>query len=89
MRRSPSPGRPAARPSCRPEPNWSSIGMRHVDWVRITIGHGGVRTDVVGVGHRRLVTRQVPLGVAASLIATGTPSVLRHTPAVGQSDREG
>lgn len=61
----------------------SVVGMRRVDWVRITIERDGARFDVVGVGHRQPVTRRVPLHIAATLIASGTPSVFRrpHTPA--------
>ena len=54
--------------------------MRRVDWVRMTFEGGETRFEVVGVGHRRPVTRRVPLHVAAALIASGTPSVFRRPP---------
>lgn len=64
----------------------SLVGMRRVDWVRITIEPEWTRSDVVGVGHRQPVTRRVPLQIAAALIANGTPAVFRHPPAPDGSD---
>ena len=55
--------------------------MRRVVCVRIYVGDGPVRAEVVGTADRLPVTRPVPLRVARALIASGTPSVVRRSPA--------
>lgn len=56
-------------------------GMRRVSWVRIVLDddnrRGGVRCEVVGVGHRLPITRPVPLDTALALAASGVPTVVR------------
>jgi hypothetical protein len=62
----------------------SRVGLRRVDWVRLTRDHGQVRAEAVGIGFRVPVTCPIPLALAAELIASGTPHVTRtedaHTP---------
>lgn len=52
------------------------LGLRRVDWVRVVVGDGAPMAEVVGVGHRRPVSRLVPLGVAARLSSEGIPLVV-------------
>ena len=55
-------------------------GLRRVDWVRLSVdrSHSQVLAEAMGVGYRLPVARPVPLSVAADLIASGTPGVIRH-----------
>jgi hypothetical protein len=58
------------------------IGLRRVDWVRLMSDHDAVlKAEAIGMGFRLPVTRPIPLGLAAELIASGTPYVRRHVPA--------
>jgi hypothetical protein len=56
------------------------IGLRRVDWVRISVdgSRGPVRAEAMGVGHRLPLARPVTMALAAELIASGTPSVVRR-----------
>jgi hypothetical protein len=50
-------------------------GLRRVDWVRLLDDGGRFQAEVVGVGFRLPVTHQIPLSLAADLIAAGVPHV--------------
>jgi hypothetical protein len=52
------------------------LGFRRVSHVRVHVGGGCVRAEVVGVLHRLPVSVPVPLGVAARLVADGVPVVV-------------
>ena len=56
----------------------SGVGLRRVDWVRLIVDDDQVRAEATGVGFRLPVTRRIPLTVAASLLAGGTPCVTIH-----------
>jgi hypothetical protein len=53
----------------------SAAGLRRVDWVRFLVDHDAVRAEAVGVGYRLPTARRIPLSLAATLVAQGTPSV--------------
>ena len=54
------------------------IGMRRVQWVRISISDDGLRAEVAGLAHRLPIIRPVPLLRAGrSLIRAGCPYVVR------------
>jgi hypothetical protein len=55
-----------------------AAGLRRVDWVRFVVDHDAVRAEAVGVGYRLPTARRIPLSVAATLLAQGTPSVTRR-----------
>lgn len=56
----------------------TGVGLRRIDWVRLIVDHDQVRAEATGVGFRLPVTRPIPLAVAASLLASGTPCVTVH-----------
>lgn len=60
------------------------VGMRRVQWVRITMNEDGPACELVGVGHRLPVVRRVPLRTAAALTATGVPVVVRRAAGSGR-----
>ncbi len=54
-------------------------GLRRVRWLRIVLfGGGDAQAQVVGIGHRLPVVRPVSLATAASLAASGVPTVIRN-----------
>ncbi len=55
-------------------------GLRRVGWVRVTVLAHGASCELVGTGHRRPAAHRITLSAAASLIASGVPSVIlrRH-----------
>lgn len=55
------------------------IGLRRVNWIRITIAPDSVRYEAVGIGHRRLVVRCIPGPTAIALLASGVPLVVHRT----------
>ena len=63
----------------------SSLGMRRVDWVRITVGGESTTAEAFGVGHRQPCRRTLPLPMAARLTADGVPFVVCHTPTDAES----
>ena len=54
------------------------IGMRRVRLVQICIGDDGVRYRVLGITNRLPIVREVPRRLANSLIASGSPWVVRR-----------
>ena len=56
------------------------LGMRRIVCVRVLVGASPVRYEVVGMADRLPVVRPVPRRVAAALIASGVPSVVRRRP---------
>ena len=61
--------------------------MRRVVWVRLLIDDHHVRAEVEGTADRLPVVQPVPLRVANSLIASGTPSVIMRQAAYGPAER--
>ena len=55
----------------------AELGFRHVTLVRAWVGGAATRFEVDGIVHRLPVTRCVPAGVAARLVAAGVPLVTR------------
>jgi hypothetical protein len=55
-----------------------AAGLRRVDWVRFVVDRDAVRAEVVGIGYRLPTARRIPLSVAATLLAQGTPSVTQR-----------
>ena len=63
-------------------------GLRRVGWVRVTVLDQGASCEVVGTGHRRPAAHRSTLSAAASLIASGVPSViLRRHQGLAQGDQ--
>lgn len=56
------------------------LGMRRVRWVRLWLGEGEVRAEVVGTSHRNPIVRSVPMSWANRLIKAGCPYVVRREP---------
>ena len=56
------------------------LGMRRIVCVRVLVGGLPVRYEVVGMADRLPVVRPVPRRLAAALIASGVPSVVRRRP---------
>jgi hypothetical protein len=52
-------------------------GMRRISWVRITLDEQGIHCDLLGVGHRRPMVRQISLDTALTLASRGVPTVVR------------
>lgn len=52
--------------------------MRRISWVRIDLTGAEPRAEVVGVGHRRPVTRTIPLSVATELAVEGHRTFVRR-----------
>lgn len=68
------------------------LGPFRVCWVRIEVGSGAARYELVGTAHRRPVARQVSRSTAMLLIAQGTPVVrirADHADHAGQSGQSG
>lgn len=59
----------------RARPAGSALGFRHVRYVVLHRGDGGVRAEVVGIAHRAPRRVTVPLSLAARLAADGVPVV--------------
>lgn len=62
----------------KPRTKRTATAMRRIDYVRLFVGDGGTRAEVVGVGFRLPVSRPVPLSYASKLISEGMPSVAHH-----------
>lgn len=75
-----SPQRPAGSAARLPE-----LGLRRVGWVRVVLGAGAPRCQVVGTSFRRPVVREIPLRTATALLAAGVPGVVR-SPARGAGE---
>jgi len=61
---------------------YGQIGMRRLDWVRITLRDGDEPTcEAVGVPHRVPSSRQIPLHLAVALATEGVPTVVRQAAA--------
>lgn len=70
----------AAEPHLWVERRQARSGLRRVGWVRVTLLAHGASCELVGTGHRRPAAHRITLSAAASLIASGVPSVVlrRH-----------
>jgi hypothetical protein len=62
------------------------LGLRRISFVRVDLSGPCPQAEVVGVAHRRPVTRPVSLQQAADLAAAGVPTVVRHGDAPAPTD---
>ena len=68
----------------RPERLVPELGMRRVQWVRISVSHCGVSAEVAGLAYRLPTIRPIRLHCANALIRAGAPFVVhRHPPSTG------
>ena len=62
----------------------ATIGLRRVDYIRVTVGGGRPVAELTGAGHRYPSTVRVPLRTANRLAAAGIPLLVRFRPTARQ-----
>jgi hypothetical protein len=58
----------------------ATIGLRRVDYIRVTVGGGRPVAEVTGAAHRYPSTVRVPLRTANRLAAAGIPLLVSFRP---------
>jgi hypothetical protein len=58
----------------------AAMGLRRVDYIRVTVGGGRPVAEVTGAGHRYPSTVRVPLRTANRLAAAGIPLLVKVRP---------